>query len=88
MIWLILTCVATVLSALYSFIDNFITEMEKKASYPVTYLEFVNNNYTVYEYYDEGELFDLIKRITLLRIRFLKAAMRRRKKFSSVVPIF
>ena len=42
-------------------IDNFIAEMEKKASYPVTYLEFVNNNYTVYEYYDEGELFDLIK---------------------------
>lgn len=45
-------------------INNFITEMEKKASYPVTYLEFVNNSYTVYEYYDEGELFDLIKQAT------------------------
>lgn len=45
-------------------IDNFIIEMEKKSSYPVSYLDFTNNTYTSYEYVDEGELFDLIKQAT------------------------
>ena len=45
-------------------IENFITEMEKKSSYPVTYLDFKNNSYTTYEFVDEGELFNLIKQAT------------------------
>ena len=43
-------------------IENFITEMEKKSSYPVRYLEEKNRlGYQVYEFVDRGELFGLIK---------------------------
>ena len=46
-------------------IENFITEMEKKSSYPVRYLEEKNRlGYQVYEFVDRGELFDLIKQAT------------------------
>ena len=45
-------------------IENFITEMEKKSSYPVLYYERLNNNYKIYEYIDTGELFGLIKQAT------------------------
>ena len=46
-------------------IENFITEMEKKSSYPVSYLDENNKNgYQVYEFVDTGELFDLIKNAT------------------------
>ena len=46
-------------------IENFITEMEKKSSYPVRYLEEKNRlGYQVYEFIDRGELFGLIKQAT------------------------
>ena len=45
-------------------IENFITEMEKKSSYPVLYYERLNNTYRIYEYTDTGELFGLIKQAT------------------------
>ena len=45
-------------------IENFITEMEKKSSIPVMYYEQKNNTYQIYNYKDNGELFDLFKNAT------------------------
>ena len=45
-------------------IEHFIAKMEEKTSYPVTYYDFKDNNYQIFEFDDTGELFDLIKQAT------------------------
>ena len=45
-------------------IEHFIAKMEEKTSYPVTYYDFKDNTYQIFEFDDTGELFDLIKQAT------------------------